>query len=280
MVSRELTELEKKQLNRQRTKAVKNAWRRERELLLQGKATVDWTPQQQTELLGTCRVSGYEGQHMKSCSKYPEYAGCADNIQFLTHDQHLEAHNHGRDKQGYHSPTNGCYDPQTGKMRSFGSNPPRAPKRIALSRLCKDIKAINTNKKTAEEIRKKYGFRAPAAVVSGPGAKSGSGCGNDGKGGTELSAKVNKQNYEAMIQALVRFASNVENGVEQLSGICKECADGLGEEDGAVPGINSKIREASLKYLRAAKTAVGIAQQMKEELDTQEKEDSVWNSED
>ena len=95
-----------------------------------------------------------------------------------------------------------------------------------------------------------------------------------------MSAKVNKQNYEAMIQALVRFASNVENGVEQMSGICKECADGLGEEDGAVPGINSKIREASLKYLRAAKTAVGIAQQMKEELDTQEKEDSVWNSED
>lgn len=124
---------EKLQLNRDRQKAVRDAWCRERELVCQGKGTIDWTFEQQRELIETGRVKGYEGQHMKSVNEYPEYAASVDNIQFLTHDEHLEAHNCGEEKSGYHSPTNGYYDTSTKTMYSFGDNPPHAPEAIELS---------------------------------------------------------------------------------------------------------------------------------------------------
>lgn len=124
---------EKLQLNRDRQKAVRDAWNREKELVCKGEGTVDWSVEQQKELMEKGHVKGYEGQHMKSVNEYPEYAASADNIQFLTHDEHLEAHNSGMEKSGYHSPTNGYYDVSTKKMHSFGSQPPRAPKAFELS---------------------------------------------------------------------------------------------------------------------------------------------------
>lgn len=124
---------EKLQLNRDRQKAVRDAWSREKELVSKGKGTVDWSAEQQKELMETGRVKGYEGQHMKSVNEYPEYAGSAENIQLLTHEEHLEAHNSGEEKSGYHSPTNGYYDVSTKTMHSFGENPPRAPETIELS---------------------------------------------------------------------------------------------------------------------------------------------------
>lgn len=127
---------EKIQLNRDRQKAVRDAWTREKDLVCQGKGTRDWTAEQQKELIETGRVKGYEGQHMKSVNEYPEYAASADNIQFLTHEEHLEAHNSGLEKNGYHSPTNGYYDAKTREMHSFGDNPPLAPKEIKLSKPC------------------------------------------------------------------------------------------------------------------------------------------------
>ncbi len=130
---------EKLQLNRDRQKAVRDAWNREKELVSKGKGTVDWSPEQQKELMETGRVKGYEGQHMKSVTEYPEYAGSVDNIQLLTHEEHLEAHNSGAEKsgyRGYRSPTNGYYDASSKKMHSFGSNPPKAPESKALSNAC------------------------------------------------------------------------------------------------------------------------------------------------
>lgn len=127
---------EKLQLNRDRQKAVRDAWSREKELVSKGRGTVDWSPEQQKEIMETGRVKGYEGQHMKSVNEYPEYAGSADNIQFLTHEEHLEAHNSGEEKSGYHSPTNGYYDVSSKTMHSFGDNPPQAPETIELSNSC------------------------------------------------------------------------------------------------------------------------------------------------
>ena len=124
---------EKLQLNRDRQKAVRNAWNREKELVGKGKGTVDWSAEQQKELMETGRVKGYEGQHMKSVNEYPEYAGSTDNIQLLTHDEHLEAHNSGMEKSGYHSPTNGYYEASTKTMHSFGDNPPHAPEAFELT---------------------------------------------------------------------------------------------------------------------------------------------------
>ena len=90
-----MTREEKLQLIRDRQKAVRDAWSREKTLVCQGKGTVNWNSEQQRELMEKGRVSGYEGQHMKSVSQYPEYASSADNIQFLTHEDHLAAHNMG-----------------------------------------------------------------------------------------------------------------------------------------------------------------------------------------
>ncbi len=100
---------------------------------MHGKGTVDWSKKQQVELIKTGRIKGFEGQHMKSVSEYPQYAGCVDNIQFLSHEDHLAAHNYGRGKSGYRSPTNGYYDTKTKTMHSFGNNPPKSPKVIDLS---------------------------------------------------------------------------------------------------------------------------------------------------
>lgn len=104
-----MTREEKLQLIRDRQKAVRDAWSREKTLVCQGKGTVNWNSEQQRELMEKGRVSGYEGQHMKSVSQYPEYASSADNIQFLTHEDHLAAHNMGNvnEQNGYHSVTNG-----------------------------------------------------------------------------------------------------------------------------------------------------------------------------
>ncbi len=130
-----MTREEKLQLNKDRKRAVKEAWSRERALVCDGKGTVDWTRDQQKELIEKGHVSGFEGQHMKSVNEYPEYAGCVDNIQLLSHDDHLAAHNCSElsDKKGYHSPTNGYYDVKTNTIQSFGNGPPRAPKAIELT---------------------------------------------------------------------------------------------------------------------------------------------------
>lgn len=132
-----MTREEKLQLNKERKRAVKEAWDREKNLVSNGKGTVDWTREQQRELFEKGHVSGYEGQHMKSVNEYPEYAGCVDNIQLLSHEEHLAAHNCSElsEKKGYHSPTNGYYDVKTNSIQSFGDGPPRAPEVIDLTNL-------------------------------------------------------------------------------------------------------------------------------------------------
>ena len=54
---------------------------------------------------------------MKSVEEYPEYQGDPNNIQFLTRAEHLAAHD------GYFvNPTNGRYDPATGKTTQLDEN--------------------------------------------------------------------------------------------------------------------------------------------------------------
>lgn len=110
-----LTNEEKKQLTRERQKAVRDAWKNERELVKQGKGTRNWSKEEREELLSTGKVSGYEGHHMKSVSLYPEHAGNSKNIQFLNEEEHLNGAHQGN----YHNLTNGYYDPETGKMNEF-----------------------------------------------------------------------------------------------------------------------------------------------------------------
>lgn len=103
-------------------KAIRLAWQREQDLVRNGKGTRDWTEQQQQDILDPNKGKAYddkgrafEGQHMKSVEKYPEYQGDPANIQFLTKDEHYEAH-----KRNWQNPTNWYYDPILKRVEDFG----------------------------------------------------------------------------------------------------------------------------------------------------------------
>lgn len=113
-----------KELRKKREKGIRLAWEREQELVRKGKATRDWTQEQQKDILDPRRGKAYdekgrafEGQHMKSVNQYPEYADNPDNIQFLTKDEHLEAH-----KGSWNNPSNWRYDPATKVYHDFGED--------------------------------------------------------------------------------------------------------------------------------------------------------------
>lgn len=112
------------------------AWERERELIMQGQGTRDWTPEEQLVLRDLGRIPSYAGHHMKCANAYPEYAADPDNIQFLHYTpgkDGLSEHIDGAHQGNTHQPTNGCYDYQTGQMIEFGDNPPAPPPVIELS---------------------------------------------------------------------------------------------------------------------------------------------------
>ena len=107
---------------KERNKAIRKAWEREQQLVQEGLGTRDWTEDQQKDILDPDKGKAYddqgrafEGQHMKSAAEYPEYQGNPDNIQFLTKDEHLEAH-----KGSWQNPTNWYYDPVTKEFTEFG----------------------------------------------------------------------------------------------------------------------------------------------------------------
>lgn len=111
---------------KERNKAIRLAWEKEQQLVQEGKGTRDWTKEQQKDILDPDKGKAYdengrafEGQHMKSAAEYPEYQGDPDNIQFLTREEHLEAH-----KGSWQNPTNWFYNPETKEFVDFGDNKP------------------------------------------------------------------------------------------------------------------------------------------------------------
>lgn len=105
-----------------RNKAIRLAWEREQKLVAEGKGTREWSQIQQKDILDPEKGKAYdengrafEGQHMKSAAEYPEHQGNPDNIQFLTREEHLEAH-----KGSWQNPTNWYYDPITKEFTDFG----------------------------------------------------------------------------------------------------------------------------------------------------------------
>lgn len=107
----------------ERNKAVRAAWNKERKLVQEGKGTREWTPEQQKDILEKGRAyddngKAFEGQHMKSAEKYPEYQGNPGNIQFLTRGEHLEAHD-----GNWQNPSNWYFNPVTKEKIDFGDEP-------------------------------------------------------------------------------------------------------------------------------------------------------------
>ena len=151
---------------KERNKAIRKAWEREQQLVREGTGTRDWTKEQQQDILDPDKGKAYddrgrafEGQHMKSASEYPEYQGDLDNIQFLTREEHLEAH-----KGSWQNPTNWYYDPITKRFTDFGDGDIIPCKVIELSdpisrlprtTLTEDKKDSGTSKVVLEKVDQK-----------------------------------------------------------------------------------------------------------------------------
>ena len=134
---------------KERNKAIRLAWEREQKLVTEGKGTRDWSEDQQKDILDPNKGKAYdengrafEGQHMKSAAEYPDYQGDPDNIQFLTREEHLEAH-----KGSWQNPTNWYYNPETKEFVDFGENKPTSCEIIKLS----DPVAVQTAPSPAEQ---------------------------------------------------------------------------------------------------------------------------------
>lgn len=160
---------QKKQLNKERQAAVRNAWKAEKQNVLNGKASRDWTPAERSELLSKGSISGYEGHHMKSVSEYPKFAGDSNNIQFLTHEEHLN----GAHKGSYHNPTNGYFDYKSGKMHNFNGNQlkPTPKQSISSSNHSKNTKAANS-KSFKESLKSTQNTQTGKSSVSKSFSKS------------------------------------------------------------------------------------------------------------
>lgn len=108
---------------KERQRAIRKAWEREQELVSEGKGTRDWSLEQQKDILDPDKGKAYdengrafEGQHMKSATEYPEYRDNPNNIQFLTREEHLEAH-----KGNWQNPTNWYFNPVSKEFLDFGN---------------------------------------------------------------------------------------------------------------------------------------------------------------
>lgn len=101
------------------SRAIARAWKTEQLLVLGGRGTRDWTPEQQRDILEKGKAydedgKALEGHHMKSAEEYPDYQGDPNNIQFLTRKEHLDAHN-----GFFRNPTCGYHDPISGLTSEF-----------------------------------------------------------------------------------------------------------------------------------------------------------------
>lgn len=77
-----------------RRKAVKEAWKKEREMVIrEGKGTIEWTEREINKLIVTGRVKGYVGHHINNVKHHPEMAGMQENVTFVKNGKdHLNAH--------------------------------------------------------------------------------------------------------------------------------------------------------------------------------------------
>ena len=135
------------------SKAIRLAWEKEQQRVLEGEGTRDWTEKQQQDIIDRGKAydedgKAFEGQHMKSAAEYPEFQGEPDNIQFLTHQDHFEAH-----RGNWQNPTNWYYDPINRQFHDFGDGKYIPCEVIKLSApICTEGSAVlNENNSTPEK---------------------------------------------------------------------------------------------------------------------------------
>ena len=154
--------------NKERLKAIREAWRSERRQVCTGMGTRDWSQSEQRQIVAKGRADGYEGHHMKSVKDYPQHAGNPQNIQFLNRSEHINGAHRGNSQNA----TNGYYNPQTGTMHSFGKNDPAMPQSQALSAPLTPkqqdlaIKREQIRKQAAQQAKADFKQSAPQAQSS------------------------------------------------------------------------------------------------------------------
>jgi hypothetical protein len=134
-------------------KAISEAWANEKQLVLQGKGTRNWAPEQQRDILTKGKAYGedgkaFEGHHMKSAEAYPECQGKADNIEFLSRSEHCIAHN-----GDFRNSTNGYYNPHTGQTKDFGEGEYEPCKAKNLSEPIKNNEEEKTVGKISSQLK-------------------------------------------------------------------------------------------------------------------------------
>lgn len=81
---------------------------------MQSRGSRNWSQKEQREIIATGKCHGYERQHMLSVKLHPEHAGNEKNIQFLTHEEHFQAHG-----GNWKNDANGWFNLITQKVDSF-----------------------------------------------------------------------------------------------------------------------------------------------------------------
>ena len=133
--------MESSNLNYQRRCAVSKAWSRERREVLQSRGSRNWSQKEQREIIATGKCHGYEGQHMLSVKSHPEHAGNETNIQFLTHEEHFQAHG-----GNWKNNANGRYNLKTKKVDLFEGEIPKTNYRKLSDPLSERAKKIANTK--------------------------------------------------------------------------------------------------------------------------------------
>jgi hypothetical protein len=163
-------------------KAIARAWSKEQQRILEGKGTRDWTPEQQQDILDRGKAYGddgkaFEGHHMKSAEKFPEYQGDSENIQFLSRSEHCAAH-YGN----FQNSTNGFFNPATNETKDFGLNKYESCETFELNNsiISTGNQAQNTTANTGASAKSSVGD-AKATTLSGSSPPTTSGFIGTGK---------------------------------------------------------------------------------------------------
>ena len=141
-------------------RAINKAWKEERKLVLKGKGTRNWTPKQQRDILTSGKAHDaygkpFQGHHMQSVERRPKYQGDYENIQFLTIQEHFEAH-----RRNWQTRTNWYYDPTTKKFTDFGRRKYKPCKIIRLDRSrAKETKTDEPDKNPPNIHRRKVNIK-------------------------------------------------------------------------------------------------------------------------
>lgn len=101
-------------------RAEEMVWERELELVKAGEGTRQWSIAEQEELCSYGKIHGYTPHHIQSAFMAPQHAGDVNNMQLLSEEEHIKAHD--GDLRGW---SKGFYDPVTREVKPITGQPAR-----------------------------------------------------------------------------------------------------------------------------------------------------------